>query len=106
MLGHLSARFLYPLAERRLGRQIRAKADVLRRQMSAGFAERRGWAAKQMAAQLEHAAETVPYYRDLFKQIRFDPRKLAVDVAYLQDLPYLTKDIIREQGLRLVSQRF
>ncbi|MGD9723329.1 MAG: hypothetical protein AB7O59_18150 [Pirellulales bacterium] len=106
MFGHLSARVLYPLAERRLGRQIRAKADVIRRQMSASFVERRAWAASQLAAQLEHAAEAVPYYRDLFRQIRFDPRKLAADVAYLQDIPYLTKDIIREQGYRLVSQRF
>ncbi len=105
MLRSISARVLYPLAERRLGRQIRVKAEVLRGQVKSSFAERRAWAGAQLAAHLERAGSEVPYYRDLFRQFHFDPLKLADDVAYLQDLPYLTKEIIREQGARLLSER-
>jgi phenylacetate-CoA ligase len=105
MLRYAGARVLYPLAERRLGRQIRAKADALRHQMAASFAERRAWVGKHLAAHLQRAASEVPYYRDLFRQFRFDPLKLADDLAYLQDLPYLTKDIVREQAKRLISER-
>jgi phenylacetate-CoA ligase len=97
---------LYPLAERRLGRQIRVKADALRKQVNSTFAERQAWVRTQMAAHLERAGCEVPYYRDLFRQFHFDPLKLVDDAAYLQDLPYLTKDIIREQGARLLSERF
>jgi phenylacetate-CoA ligase len=106
MLRYLSAWVLYPIAERRLGRQIRSKAAVVRRLMSASFSERSARARTQLAAQLERAASDVPYYRDLFRQIRFDPSVLTSDLAYLQDVPYLTKDIIREQATRLVSERF
>jgi phenylacetate-CoA ligase len=103
MLRYLSAWVLYPLAERRLGRAIRSKAAVLRRQFRAGFGQRRAWAQTQLAAVLTRAGRDVPYYRDLFRQIRFNPSKVAADLAYLQDLPYLTKEIVRAEGPRLIS---
>ena len=34
------------------------------------------------------------------------PAKLRADPSYLQQLPYLTKDIIRREGTRLLSERF
>lgn len=48
----------------------------------------------------------MPYYRDLFKSLRFKPARLTKDIAYLQDLPYLTKDIIRQEGDRLLNESF
>jgi phenylacetate-CoA ligase len=106
MLRHLSAWLFYPIAERYQGRRIRDKANLLRRHLRLSFSERRAWAQSQLREQLERAGREVPYYRDLFQQIRFDPAKLTRDMAYLGDLPYLTKDIIREQGSRLISERF
>jgi phenylacetate-CoA ligase len=53
---------------------------------------------------LNHAGHSVPYYRDLFAQLRFDPDKIRRDVAWVQELPYLTKAVIREQGERLLSK--
>ena len=44
----------------------------------------------------------VPYYRDLFHSIGFDPASLHRSADYLADIPVLTKDIIREQGERLL----
>ncbi len=106
MFRFFSAWVLYPMAERHLGRKIREKTSLVRRQMSASFPERRANARTCLATQLERAASDVPYYRDLFRQIHFDPLKLSIDLAYLQDLPFLTKDIIREQGDRLLSERY
>jgi phenylacetate-CoA ligase len=48
------------------------------------------------------AGVKVPYYRDLFTRISFNPEQLARDPKYLQDLPYLTKDIIRAEGERML----
>lgn len=50
---------------------------------------------------LTHAGQHVPYYRDLFARLGFDPH-LATSVESLQALPFLTKTEIRAhtQGLR------
>ena len=62
-----------------------------------------GWIKTQLAAHLERAGAEVPYYRELFRRLHFEPATLLRDLAYLQELPYLTKDIIRQQGTRLIS---
>ncbi len=105
MLRYFNAWLLYPLAECYQGRRIRAKADALRRQTRMSLSERRVWVKSQLARQLERARDEVPYYRDLFHQIRFEPTKIGRDLGFLQDVPYLTKEIIREQGARLISKR-
>ncbi len=44
---------------------------------------------------LNHAYENVPYYRRVFDERRLKPKDIQ-DFSDLQKLPYLTKDIIRE----------
>lgn len=106
MIGHLVAWLGYPLAEWYQGRDIRSKAAVLRREGRIPFAERIAIQQKNLAHVLTRAGADVPYYRDLFAQLRFNPARVASDARYLQDLPYLTKDVIREQGARMLSERF
>jgi phenylacetate-CoA ligase len=55
---------------------------------------------------LLHAAANVPYYRELFRSIRFDARGVT-SLADLETLPVLTRDTIRERYDDLVdpSQR-
>lgn len=50
-----------------------------------------------------HAGRTVPYWRDLFCRLDFDPRGLN-RVEDLEALPVLTKEIIRAQGDRMLSE--
>lgn len=45
---------------------------------------------------LADVASHVPYYRDLFSQLGFDPRSVT-SIADLQRLPFLTKSVIRAQ---------
>ncbi|MDL2216745.1 hypothetical protein LJB81_03305 [Desulfovibrio sp. OttesenSCG-928-M14] len=61
-------------------------------------------ALDRLVASLHHAGSTVPYYRDLFAAHSFNPEKLRADIRYFTDLPYLTKDIVREQGKRLINE--
>ena len=44
---------------------------------------------------LHHAASNVPYYRDLFRSIRFDPEKFG-SLKDLKHIPLLDKDRIRQ----------
>lgn len=102
--GLISAYVAYPVAEQREGRLIRPKLAELRGYYRLPFQERLTVARERLACMLSYAGHSVPYYRDLFAAQGFDPEKVRRDVGYLNDLPYLTKDIIREQGERLLSR--
>ncbi len=51
---------------------------------------------------LAHAGRNVPYWRDLFRQIGFDPRQVA-SVSDLAALPVLTREIVRERRDDLID---
>jgi phenylacetate-CoA ligase len=102
--GLVSAFVAYPLAERLEKRLIRPKLAELKRHYRMPIEQRLAIAKNCLADTLNHAGHSVPYYRDLFAQLRFDPDKIRRDVAWVQELPYLTKDVIREQGERLLSK--
>jgi phenylacetate-CoA ligase len=65
---------------------------------------------RQTAQQLErvkrllaHAGEHVPYFRDLFRDLGFDPRGMR-SLADLAELPVLTRQIVQAQGKRLLAE--
>ncbi len=97
---------LYPLAEKAQRRRIRSKLRILRGHAKRPLQERQTWQLQRLTQILQFAGESVPYYRELFAQTNFDPSKVEADPSYLQQLPYLTKDIIRREGVRLLSDRF
>ncbi len=101
--GLFSAHLAYPLAEHLEKRHIRNKVAELRRHYALPLSQRLDIAHRRCHAIVAYAGQQVPYYRDLFRRIGFDPDKLARDPAYLQDLPYLDKDTIRAEGERLLS---
>jgi phenylacetate-CoA ligase len=53
---------------------------------------------------LTHASEHVPYYRDLFASLKFDPRAVT-GTADLQRLPFLDKAVIRAHTEALKSDQ-
>lgn len=57
---------------------------------------------ERLRAFLTKVGTHVPYYRDCFKNLSFDPQKIT-SLANLQKLPLLTKSIIRTEGDRMKS---
>tara|TARA_R110002153_G_scaffold93700_6_gene226514 strand:- start:348 stop:1724 length:1377 start_codon:yes stop_codon:yes gene_type:complete len=102
--GAMATVIVYPLTERYEARDIRSKMKWVRKEIDLPVAARRARAVARLAQTVRFAGATVPYYRDLFVSIGFDPDKIDADIRYLEDLPYLTKDIIREQGDRLLNE--
>ena len=100
----ISAHVAYPLAEHMEERLIRPKLRELQAHYRQPLTQRLALVREQVAHTVAHAMAHVPYYRDAFGAIGFDPNKLRSDLRYLQDLPWLTKDIIREQGERMLSR--
>ena len=95
--------FLHGLAEKHQKRDIRSKLKLLYNLYNSPE-ELRAYRKAQLYKVLDIAAKEVPYYRDLFKKINFDPETIKKDTKYLQDIPFLTKDIIRKEGNRLLNQ--
>lgn len=102
--GWFSALFVYPIAERAEKRDIRSKRQELRQYYKLDFTKRKSIMKQRLSSVVEFAGANVPYYKDLFRAQGFDPAKLRQDSQYLQNLPFLTKDIVREQGSRMLSQ--
>ena len=101
--GIAGAYIAYPIAEKIEKREITVKVDELRKYYTIPYEQRKVMALDKLVKTLEFAGRTVPYYIDLFKSMNFDPRSLYDDINNLQNIPYLTKDIIREQGDRLLA---
>ncbi len=57
----------------------------------------------QLRRIVTHAAETVPYYRDLFSQLKLRPQSIR-STGDLRQLPILSKEAVRELGDRLLSE--
>jgi phenylacetate-CoA ligase len=102
--GAISAAIAFPLAEHFEKRELQPKLRELRRHYRLPFAQREQRARTALVEILRFAGQSVPYYRDLFAQTGFDPESVGRDIGYLQDLPWLTKEIMREQGDRLYSR--
>lgn len=102
--GLLSAHLAYPVAERMEQRQVRPQLGNLHRYYRIPFEQRLPHIRQRVADMVAFAKRSVPYYRDTLTALNFEPSRLEKDLGYLQDIPYLTKDIIREQGERLLSR--
>ena len=101
--GLLSRYIIYPYGEARDNRLIRPKLRSLRKYYLQNHAERIGAAKTKLVEILAFSKYHVPYYRDLLTSIGFEPEKVYSDIRYMNDIPLLTKAIIREQGDRLLS---
>lgn len=102
--GLVSAGIAYPIAERYEERKVTVKLRELRHHYRLPFQERLTLVRDALVDTLRFAGAQVPYYRDLFAQTGFNPESVAKDVRYLNDLPYVTKEIMREQGERMYSR--
>ena len=99
----ISAYAAYPAAEFYEKRKISSKVKELRRYYKMAEEHRQEIRHQNLEKIITLAGQTVPYYKDLFKAIKFEPERLREDVRHLEAIPYLTKEIILEHGDRLLS---
>lgn len=106
MLGYLGYLVFYKFSELYQNRSILCKLSKLRNYYSMPSANRKSLQEQKARRIIEYAAATVPYYRELFSKISFDPAKLKKDISFIKDIPLLTKDDIREHNKRLLSEAY
>jgi phenylacetate-CoA ligase len=104
IFGLFASKILFRIAERVQKRDILTKYCILKKESKLPFYERKKMALKRLVDVLIYSKENVPYYKDLLRDI--DLRKISKDINYFNDIPYLTKDILRQQGKRLISESY
>jgi len=78
------------------GRRILQRFDELERSQWLGRDELLALQREKLQRLVEYAYRHVPYYRRSFKQLGFDPEDLHRDPDSFQELPFVTKQIMRE----------
>lgn len=94
---------LFPLHERIKGHDtVRVRKDMEKSQWYT-LEQMQELRIKRLREFLCRCSETVPYYRDMFKNIGFDPKDIA-GLEDLAELPLLTKALIRDNTDALVAE--
>ena len=90
----LISSIVFPLQERLKGHSTVADRRALEQSQWWPRERLETLRVERLRALLGHAATHVPYYRDLFRSLDFDPRSVRA-VTDLQRLPFLDKPLIR-----------
>ena len=85
-------------------RDIFSKYRELKRFEGLSLSEKQEIQKNELYKILLYAKSTIPYYQDLFREHAFDIEKIKKDIHFIEDIPVLTKEIIKENGQRLVSE--
>lgn len=94
----------FRLAEFNSNRVVTRKANCIRRYYKSSSNRRNQIDLRNLIAVLRYAVENVPYYSKVISRSLIE--KIESDPAYYMDLPILTKDIVNELGVKLLSARF
>ena len=99
----LVSRLLFPLHERLKKHSTVAVRRDLERSQWLAPAELEELRLRKLRGFLGRIARDVPYYRDLFRELGFEPGSIA-SVADLTALPLLDKETIRRNSERLIAE--
>lgn len=99
-----TAGLLFPLHERLKQHDTVAVRRGLEQTQWLGASALQALQARRLRTLLQHAGRHVPYYRELFQRIGFDPDAVTGTVD-LQCLPFLTKADIRAHTAMLKSEQ-
>jgi phenylacetate-CoA ligase len=88
-----------------LGYPLGKAAKLLRDSQNWTPQEMRFHQQRSLSALIHHCYDHVPYYRDLMRSRNLTPQDFR-SVSDVAKLPYLTREIIREQGSRLRADNY
>lgn len=99
----VASNLIFPLHERLKGHRSAAVKRSLERSQWWPAERLTAHRVERLKAFLVRIGSSVPYYRGLFQSESFDPEQVDA-LSALRTLPLLTKQVIREQGDRLIAE--
>lgn len=103
MIRYFNGYLLFPILEKFSKRDIFSKYHELKRFEELSASEKLQIQKNELYKMLLFCKTSVPYYQDLFSKHSFDIEKIKKDIDFIKDIPILTKEIIRENGQRIVN---
>lgn len=100
-MRYFNGLLLYPLIEKLSKRRITEKLEELRSFDELSQKQKNARQTELLIQTVNYARSNIPYYKDLFQKKPFDSDLLKRDLNYFQEIPVLTKEIVREEGVRL-----
>lgn len=98
---YINGYILFPLLEKKAQRLILPKQKELKSFSKLSLAQQEEIRKKSAHHLLSHCLQNVPYYRDIFQAQGFQVDSVLKDLKYIQDLPVLTKALVRENTERI-----
>lgn len=105
-MSFFNTNILFSLSELLQKREIGKKINSIENEYKNPYKQRKISNNKKLIKIIDYAINNIPYYKDVSKKIRFDINKFKKDINYLNDFPFLTKNIIREQHTRLLDSNY
>lgn len=102
LIPYLRSRFVFPMAEVLSARDVMGRVRAIKSDMATPWIARERRNQLRLAEMIQWAQHEIPFYRDLFARLKFDPLKLIDDIKYLSNIPVLTKADLLEAGDRIV----
>lgn len=102
--GFMVKYFFFPFAEKYEKRNIRKKIKINKVYYQQNFSKRKKLQINNLIDTLQFAEKEIPFYKDLFKKIKFDPLSLNKDINFFKKIPILTKETILNNFDRLYTQ--
>ncbi len=96
------AQGIFPLQERLKGHQTVAARRLLEQSQWFSQSELHAYQTRQLSQFMQKIASTVPYYRLVFEEKGLKPEQIQ-SVEDLQQLPFLTKSLIRSHHQALIA---
>ena len=104
MIRYFNGYVLFPMLEKIAKRDIFSKYLELKKFEGFSAEQKLQVQKDELYNILLYCKTSIPYYQDLFDEHSFDIEKVKNDISAIEELPLLTKEIIRENGPRMVSR--
>lgn len=101
IISYANGHILFPLVEKYAKRDVLSKFQKLKAFDLLTVNQQRKIQKDECYNFLAFCRAEVPYYKDLFESISFDIEKIKRDIKYINDLPLLTKQIVKENEQKL-----
>lgn len=101
MINYFNGYILFPLLELLSKREILPKLNQLKAFEIQPIDIRHVEQREELYKLLVHCQKNIPYYKELFNDLAFEPEKVKEDIYYLKKLPVLTKKTIKENAGKL-----
>lgn len=103
MIRYFNGYILFPTLEKLTKRDITRKVQQLNNFELLSNEEQLKVQRQKLFEFSQYCKNNVPYYQNLFAKISFDESKILKDIKFIQDIPILTKEIVKAESNRIIQ---